>query len=51
MLGGVAGGFLFWLSRLDVGPGKLKATPDDLISAFIGSMSRDPGNRCRNATH
>jgi hypothetical protein len=41
MLGDVAGGFPFWLFRLDVGRDKFKTTPNDLMSAFIGSMSRN----------
>ena len=41
MLGDVAGGFLFWLFRLDVGRGKFKAKPEHMMSAFIDSMSRN----------
>jgi len=41
MPGAAAGGFNFWLSSPDVDLGELKATPHDVISAFVGSMSRN----------
>jgi uncharacterized membrane protein YeaQ/YmgE (transglycosylase-associated protein family) len=38
MLGALVGGLIFRLLHIDLGLGEIKATFEDLISAFIGSV-------------